>query len=93
MNAAELDTATRLDCSFTTVVFVDDEYRLITEEFEELVGDTYGTELTNPEFVTFAESFGIEAHEVASYDDLQGRLDDALASDDLTLLAVPVQYD
>jgi len=31
MNAAELETASRLDCSFTTVVFNDDDYGLISE--------------------------------------------------------------
>ncbi|XVH31530.1 acetolactate synthase large subunit [Haloferacaceae archaeon DSL9] len=90
MNAAELETATRLDCGFTVVVFVDDDYGLISEKQESHTGEHFGTELTNPDFVSFAESFGIEAHRPEDWGDLDVALDAAVASDDLALVEIPV---
>ncbi|WP_255152036.1 acetolactate synthase large subunit [Halorarius halobius] len=90
MNAAELNTADRLDASFTVLLFNDDEYGLITEEFEREVGESPGTRLTNPEFVTFAESFGIEARRPETWDDLDATLEAAVDSEELTLVEVPL---
>ena len=89
MNAAELETATRLDCGYSVVVFTDDDYGLISEKQEESRGDHFGTELTNPDFEAFARSFGIDAYRPTS----RGALRDALATvddDEITLIEVPV---
>ena len=89
MNAAELETATRLDCGFTVVLFVDDDYRLISEKQEESRGDHFGTELTNPDFEAFAESFGVEAYRPESLSELREALG-TVADDELTLVGVPI---
>ncbi|WP_049990157.1 acetolactate synthase large subunit [Natrinema salifodinae] len=88
MNAAELETATRLDCSFTTVVFNDEDYGLISEKQESHRGEHTGTELTNPDLVTFAESFGIEAYRPESWDEIHQAFADAVPSDDPALIEV-----
>ncbi|MFC6726326.1 thiamine pyrophosphate-dependent enzyme, partial [Halobium palmae] len=88
MNAAELNTAARLGCGFTVLLFNDDEYRLITEEFEEVVGDTFGTDLTNPDYVTFAESFGMESYRPESWADLDAALEECVGNDELSLVEV-----
>ncbi|GGL60071.1 acetolactate synthase large subunit [Halocalculus aciditolerans] len=90
MNAAELDTAQRLDCSFTTLVFRDDDLSLITEKQRETHGDSFGTELTNPDLVAFAESFGVDAYRPETRRDLRADLRRAVESDDLALVDVPV---
>ncbi|PSP96968.1 acetolactate synthase large subunit [Halobacteriales archaeon QS_4_70_19] len=83
MNAAELETAKRLDCSFTVVVWRDNDYGLISEKQVDHTGDHYGTGLGNPDLVPFAESFGLAATRAASLDEFEDALtvvdDDALS--------------
>ncbi|MXR42308.1 acetolactate synthase large subunit [Halobaculum sp. WSA2] len=88
MNAAELETACRLDCSFTTVVFRDDDYGLISEKQEAHRGEAFGTELGNPDLVTFAESFGVEGIRAESLTAFEDAIDGAVGGDDLTLIDV-----
>jgi acetolactate synthase-1/2/3 large subunit len=90
MNAAELSTAARLGCAFTVVLFDDDSYSLIAEEFEEEVATTYGTDLTNPDFTALAESFGLATHRPTTWAGLDDALERAVGSDDLSLVTVPV---
>ncbi|ESP88710.1 acetolactate synthase [Candidatus Halobonum tyrrellensis G22] len=89
MNAAELETANRLDCSFTTVVFRDDDYGLISEKQEGNRGESFGTRLDNPDLVTFAESFGVEAVRADSIDAVDEAFD-RVSNDELTLIDVPL---
>ena len=91
MNAAELETATRLDCGFTVVVFTDGEYRLISEKQQDHRGTSFGTHFTNPDLTTFAESFGIESYLPETADELREALT-AVDESELSLVAVPVQY-
>jgi len=90
MNAAELETAGRLDLGFTVLLFNDDDYGLISEKQEAHTGEHFGTELGNPDFVTLAESFGMNATRVADYGELREALERAVPSEDLALVEVPV---
>jgi acetolactate synthase-1/2/3 large subunit len=90
MNAAELETARRLDSAFTVVVFVDDDYGLISEQQREHTGESYGTRIGNPDFVTFAESFGVEAYRAGTESELREAFEACVPSDDLALVAVPL---
>ncbi|UPV76562.1 acetolactate synthase large subunit (plasmid) [Halorussus limi] len=91
MNAAEIETATRVGCGYTILLFRDDEYRLITEEQVEHRGEHFGTELSNPDFQTFAESFGIEAYRPGDWDELAEALDEAVPSDEVSLVEVVLE--
>ncbi|MFB1066522.1 acetolactate synthase large subunit [Natrinema sp. H-ect4] len=91
MNAAELETASRLDCSFTTVVFNDDDYGLISEKQEDHRGEHTGTELTNPDLVTFAESFGLEAYRPEGWDEIESAFAEAVPSDELSLIEIRLE--
>ncbi|MFB6129737.1 MAG: acetolactate synthase large subunit, partial [Salinigranum sp.] len=62
MNAAELETATRFDRAYTVVVFDDEDYGLISEKQRNHTGEAFGTRLSSPDLVTFAESFGIDGY-------------------------------
>ena len=87
MNAAELETATRLDCSFTVVVYRDDAYGVIEEHQEAHRGETFGTKFGNPDLVAFAESFGVSARRVDSLGAFGDALD-AVDGDELSLVEV-----
>jgi acetolactate synthase-1/2/3 large subunit len=89
MNAAELETATRVGCSFTVVVFVDDDYGLISEKQTAHTGESFGTELTNPDLVAFADSFGIDGYRPDSPADLR-RILQTTVGGEMSLVEVPV---
>jgi acetolactate synthase-1/2/3 large subunit len=91
MNAAEIETATRLDCSFTVLLYNDNDYSLISEKQVEHRDESTGTQLRNPDFVTFAESFGIEGYRPETWDELDDVLGRVVPADELSLVEVPVE--
>jgi len=90
MNAAELETATRVGCGFTVVLFVDDDYGLISQKQRDHRGAAFGTRISNPEFVAFAESFGVQARRPTTREDLLEALSWAVESGEMALVEVPV---
>jgi acetolactate synthase-1/2/3 large subunit len=90
MNAAEIETATRSGCGYTIIVFNDDNYGLISEKQRDHTGESFGNQLTNPDLVAFAESFGIDGYRPESRPDLQEVLTSAVG-DDMALIEVPVE--
>ena len=91
MNAAELETATRLDCGFTVVVFNDENYGLISDQQVESRGEFTGTALTTPDLTTFAESFGVDGYRVGDWDDVASTLDAVVDDGEMSLVEVPVR--
>jgi acetolactate synthase-1/2/3 large subunit len=89
MNAAEIETATRHGCGFTIVVFTDDDYGLISEKQREHTGESVGTTLTNPDFTTFAESFGIDGYHPTTPDAVRDAFEDAIGGG-MSLIEIPV---
>jgi acetolactate synthase-1/2/3 large subunit len=91
MNAAEIETATRLGLGYTIVVFNDEDYGLISEKQLEHTGEHFGTELTSPDFVQFAESFGVDGYRAETWDDVESVLDDVVADGEMSLVEIPVE--
>jgi len=89
MNAAEIETATRVSCGFTILLFNDD-YGLISEKQVAPTGGSFGTRLTNPDFVDFADSFGIESYRPESSEELHVALHAAVGGE-LSLVDAPVE--
>ncbi len=57
-NASELATAVKYGINVVTVIFSNDSYGNVARDLDENFGGTYDTDLHNPDFVKFAESFG-----------------------------------
>ena len=57
-NASELSTAIKYGINVVTVIFRNDSYGNVARDLDEGFNGTYGTDLHNPDFVKFAESFG-----------------------------------
>jgi len=93
MNAVELETATRLNCGFTVLAFDDGEFGSISRTQHGRGGRTYGTSFSNPDFVTFADSFGVDAYRPESWSALERTLDDVVPDDDLAVVDVPLAED
>ena len=57
-NASELSTAIKYGINVVTVIFRNDSYGNVARDMDEGFNGAYGTDLHNPDFVKFAESFG-----------------------------------
>ena len=92
MNSQELETAKRIGANVTVVVWRDDGYGLIDWKQRNEFGRPFGVEFGNPDFVTYAESFGIAGFRPASPADLAPTLRRALDVDGPALVEVPIDY-
>jgi len=90
--ANEMATAVRHHIPLTTVVFVDGAFGNVRRIQEEQFGNRLiASDLANPDFARFAESFGAAAERARSPDELRGALRRALQRrDGPTLIEVPV---
>jgi acetolactate synthase-1/2/3 large subunit len=92
MNSQELETAKRIGANITVVVWRDDGYGLIDWKQRTQFGRPFGVEFSNPDFVAYAESFGLAAFRPTSAADLYPTLMRALEHDGPTLVDVPIDY-
>ncbi len=92
MNSQELETAKRIGANVTVVVWRDDGYGLIDWKQRNEFGQPFGVEFGNPDFVAYAESFGIAGFRPSSAADLHPTLLRALAVDGPSLVEVPIDY-
>jgi len=92
MNSQELETAKRIGANVTVVVWRDDGYGLIDWKQRNEFGRPFGVEFGNPDFVAFAESFGIAGFRPASAADLLPTLRRALDVDGPALVEIPIDY-
>ena len=90
--ASEMATAMRHRIPLVTIVFNDGAFGNVRRIQEERYGNRLiASDLANPDFVAFAESFGVDAMRVNSPDQLPATLRRALAHrDGPTLIEVPV---
>jgi acetolactate synthase-1/2/3 large subunit len=90
MNSQELETAKRLGVSFTAVVLNDNDYGLISWKQSITRGRTIGTKIHNPDFKTYAESFGIKGYCPKNLAELKDQLQTAITSKELCVVEVPI---
>ena len=92
MNSQELETAKRIGTNIVVVVWRDDGYGLIDWKQRNEFGRPFGVEFGNPDFVAYAQSFGIAGFRPTSADDLYPTLKRALDVDGPALVEVPIDY-
>jgi acetolactate synthase I/II/III large subunit len=92
MNSQELETAKRIGANITVVVWRDDGYGLIDWKQRNEFGRPFGVAFGNPDFVAYAESFGIAGFRPTSVADLLPCLRRALDVDGPALVEVPIDY-
>lgn len=90
MNSQELETAVRLGARFTTVVFNDFDYGLVSWKQYLSRGKSVCTAIGNPDFKAYAESFGIKGYRPENLSELRSQLKTALTSRELCLVEVRV---
>jgi acetolactate synthase I/II/III large subunit len=92
MNSQELETAVRLKLDLVVLVIEDSAYGMIrwkqaVDHFADF-GMTFG----NPDFVSYANSYGAHGHRVASTAELIPTLEAAFKAGGVHLVAVPIDY-
>ncbi|MEL6137089.1 MAG: acetolactate synthase large subunit [Cyanobacteria bacterium J06628_6] len=92
MNCQELETALRVGTAFVTVIFNDGGYGLIEWKQHNQYGESAFIKFNNPDFVAFAESFGLKGYRIESAADLLPTLKEALSQDIPAVIDCPVDY-
>ncbi len=92
MNVQEMETAARLDCKITVMVWEDLEYGLIAWKQMEQFGETTNLKFNNPDWQMLAAAFGWRCHNVSNSRDLPDQLLAALDENGPSLVIVPVDY-
>ena len=88
-NASELATAVKYGINVVTVILRNDSFGNVARDLEDVFSGTYETDLHNPDFVKFAESFGAVAMRAESPLDITELLPEALALQRPVLIDVP----
>ncbi|MDT0571515.1 thiamine pyrophosphate-binding protein [Streptomyces sp. DSM 3412] len=85
---AELATARQYDLDVTWLIVDDGGYGILREYMTDAFGETTGTELTRPDFVALAESFGVPATRTTP-DTLAADLTKSLATPGPSVVVLP----
>ncbi|WP_437880891.1 thiamine pyrophosphate-dependent enzyme [Pseudomonas sp. LRF_L74] len=87
----ELATAVQYGINLVTIVFNNDAYgNVLRDQQNGFGGRLIGSELVNPDFVKFAESFGVQAFRVDSPQALRPVLQRAIEADRPVLIEVSI---
>lgn len=87
----EMATMVRHGINMVTVVFNDNAYGNVRRiQDQQMGGKILGSELTNPDFVKLAESFGVAGVRAKNADELRRAMHGAIASSHPTLIEVPL---
>ena len=92
MNSQEIETAMRLGLAVVVLIWVDGAYGLISWKMDLEIGRNVDTTFGNPDFVTYAESFGATGYRIRSAGELLPTLRTALAAGTVSVIACPVDY-
>jgi acetolactate synthase-1/2/3 large subunit len=89
MGAMEMATAMKYGINVVAIVVNDDALSAIKgAQAKGFEGRTIDTDLCNPDFVEFAQSFGVYARKVENLEDFKSTLRDALAAEKPALIEV-----
>ena len=92
LNEDRRETAKRIGANVTVVIWRDDGYGLIDWKQRNEFGRPFAVEFGNPDFVAYAESFGLAGFRPASADDLYPTLMRALDVPGPAVVEVPIDY-
>jgi acetolactate synthase I/II/III large subunit len=92
MNSQELETAARLKLNLVVLILQDNAYGMI--RWKQAVDGfaDYGLTFNNPNFVTYANAYGLKGTRVEGANDLAPVLEAAFAGGGVHLVSVPVDY-
>ncbi len=92
MNSQEIETAMRIGTPFVILIWNDNGYGLIEWKQMNQFGRKSYVDFSNPDFVTYAESFGAKGYRIERGEDLLPTLKSALADNTVSIIDCPVDY-
>jgi len=92
MNSQEIETAMRCKTPIVILIWNDSQYGLIKWKQERQYGRTAYIDFKNPDFVTYAKSFGAVGVRIETAEQLLPALKAALITDIVTVIDCPVDY-
>ncbi len=92
MNSQEIETALRLGLAFVILIWNDGQYGLIKWHQDRRFGRDTAIAFNNPDFVTYAESFGARGFRVESAEQLRPVLEEALGCGTVAVVDCRVDY-
>ncbi|MEX2492471.1 MAG: acetolactate synthase large subunit [Nitrospirales bacterium] len=92
MNSQELETSVRLGLNLVVTVLNDHAYGMIRWKQTASKFPDWGLEFNNPDFVKYAESFGVKGHQVRRTKDLVSIFENAFSEGGVHLVDVPIDY-
>jgi len=92
MNSQEIETAMRLQLDLVIVIVNDSGFGMIKWKQEAQKLPAFGLDFSNPDFVTYAESYGARGLRVESADDFERHLTYALGKKGVTIIDCPIDY-
>ncbi|RMG59216.1 MAG: acetolactate synthase large subunit [Deltaproteobacteria bacterium] len=92
MNSQEMETAIRLGLDLVVLVLRDDGYGMIEWKQESMGYPSFGLRFGNPDFVSYARSYGAGGRKLKEGEDLARAIEDAFSEGGVQLIEVPVDY-
>lgn len=92
MNSQELETAVRLRLDLVVIVLNDSAYGMIKWKQEGMGFDNFGLDYYNPDFLRYAESFGVAGHKPANDEEFKKTLTMSLEAGGVHLIDLAVDY-
>ncbi|MGB7404947.1 MAG: acetolactate synthase large subunit [Pacificimonas sp.] len=92
MNSQEVETARRLGLNLVILILVDNAYGMIRWKQEEDGFPDFGLTFDNPDFVTYAASYGVKGHRIGRTDDLKPTIEKAFADGGVHIIEAAIDY-
>ncbi len=92
MNVQEMETAKRLHCNITVMVWEDNAYGLIAWKQTNEFGRHTDLSFDNPDWMQLAKAFGWHGHHVTNSRDLKHTLEQTFNESGPSLVVLPIDY-
>jgi len=92
MNSQELETARRLNLDLVIIVLNDNKYGMISWKQAHMGLPDFGLSFNNPDFVKYADSYGVTGHIVTDDQNLSNTIHSAFKSGGVHLIEVAIEY-
>ena len=92
MNSQELETAVRYRVPLVVLLLNDNAYGFVKWKQQNLNFENFGMDLSNPDFMKYAESFGVKGMRVERGQSLTQTLAQAFQFNQVALVECPIDY-
>lgn len=92
MNSQEMETAVRLGIDLVVIVLRDNAYGMVKWKQINMGFVNFGLDIGNPDFVTYAESYGAHGHRLNAAEELIPQIELCFKTPGVHLVEIPIDY-